>query len=44
MQSGGYAEGIKVNKCLSVYTALPNDGKDYSDAEPILSTLVQNHS
>ena len=44
LQSGGYAEGIKVNKCLSVYTALPNDGKDYSDAEPILSTLVQKHS
>ena len=44
LQSGGYAEGIKVNKFLSVYTALPNDGKDYSDAEPILSTLVQNHS
>ena len=40
----GFAEGIKVNKNLSVYTALPNDGKDYSDAEPILSTLVQNHS
>jgi len=44
LQSGGYAEGIKVGKNLSVYTALPNDGKDYSDAEPILSTLVQNHS
>ena len=40
----GFAEGIKVNKNLTVYTALPNDGKDYSDAEPILSTLVQNHS
>ena len=40
----GFAEGIKVNKSLSVYTALPNDGKDYSDAEPILSTLIQNHS
>jgi len=40
----GFAEGIKVNKNLSIYTALPNDGKDYSDAEPILSTLVQNHS
>ena len=40
----GFAEGIKVNRNLSVYTALPNDGKDYSDAEPILSTLVQNHS
>ena len=44
LQNGGYAEGIKVGKNLSVYTALPNDGKDYSDAEPILSTLVQNHS
>ena len=40
----GYAEGIKVDKNLSIYTALPNDGKDYSNAEPILSTLVQNHS
>ncbi len=40
----GFAEGIKVDKNLTVYTALPNDGKDYSDAEPILSTLVQNHS
>ena len=33
--------GIKVDKNLTVYTALPNDGKDYSNAEPILSTLVQ---
>jgi len=40
----GFAEGIKVDKNLTVYTALPNDGKDYSDAEPILSTLVQSHS
>ena len=40
----GYAEGIRVDKNLTVYTALPNDGKIYSDAEPILSTLVQNHS
>ena len=40
----GFAEGIKIGKNLSVYTALPNDGKDYTDAEPILSTLVQNHS
>lgn len=40
----GYAEGIRVDKNLTVYTALPNDGKDYSNAEPILSTLVQNHS
>ena len=40
----GFAEGIQVDKNLTVYTALPNDGKDYSDAESILSTLVQNHS
>lgn len=40
----GVAEGIKVKNNLTVYTALPNDGKDYSNAEPILSTLVQNHS
>ena len=40
----GYAEGIRVDKNLTVYTSLPNDGKDYSNAEPILSTLVQNHS
>ncbi len=40
----GFNEGIKVNKNLTVFTALPNDGKDYSDAETILSTLVQNYS
>ena len=40
----GYAEGIRVDKNLTVYTALPNDGKVYTNAEPILSTLVQNHS
>ena len=27
-----------------MYTALPTDEKDYSNAEPILSTLVQHHS
>jgi len=42
--SNGFNEGIKVNNCLTVFTALPNDGKDYSDAETILSTLVQNYS
>ena len=40
----GYAEGIKVNKNMTVYTALPADGNKYENAEPILSTLVQNHS
>lgn len=41
---GGVAEGIQVKQNLTVYTALPNDGKNYEMAEPILSTLVQNHS
>lgn len=40
----GYAEGIRVDKNLTVYTALPNNGKKYTNAEPILSTLIQNHS
>ena len=40
----GYAEGIKFNKNLTVYTGLPSDGTVYENAEPILSTLVQNHS
>ena len=40
----GIAEGIQVDRNLSVYTAIPNDGKDYSNAEAILSTLVQNES
>ena len=40
----GYAEGIKFNKNLTVYTGLPSDGIVYENAEPILSTLVQNHS
>lgn len=40
----GMAEGIQVKQNLTVYTALPNDGKDYSNAEPILSSLVQKHS
>ena len=40
----GYAEGVKVDKNLTVYTDFPFSGKDFSNAEPILSTLVQNHS
>ncbi len=40
----GVASGIRVKQNLTVYTALPNDGKDYSNVEAILSTLVQNHS
>ncbi|MBR1539626.1 MAG: hypothetical protein IJ629_00295 [Clostridia bacterium] len=40
----GYADGIKFNKNLTVYTGLPSDDTVYENAEPILSTLVQNHS
>lgn len=40
----GYAQGIPVDRNLNVYTSIPNDGKDYSNAEAILSTLVQNES
>jgi hypothetical protein len=40
----GVAEGIRVKQNLTVYTALPNDGKNYPKVEEILSTLVQNHS
>ncbi len=40
----GIANGIKVKQNLTVYTALPNDGKEYTKVEEILATLVQNHS
>ena len=40
----GIAEGIQIDRNLNVYTALPHDGKNYSNAETILSTLVQNES
>ena len=40
----GIADGIKVDRNLDVYTAVPNDGKDYTNAETILSTLIQNES
>lgn len=40
----GMAEGIKVDRNLEIYTSVPNDGKDYSNSEAILSTLIQNES
>ena len=41
--NSGVAEGIKINKNLSVYTATP--GQDvHENVEKILSTLVQNYS
>lgn len=38
----GVAEGVRVNKNLSVFTSLPEEQNDYSDAETILSTLLKN--
>lgn len=40
----GIAEGIKVNKNLSVYTAVPNTEIGIEDYDSILATLVKNHS
>ena len=40
----GVAKGIRVKEHLTVYTAIPDNGKTYTNAEAILSTLVQNHS
>lgn len=40
----GTAEGINVDRNLTVYTTVPDDDKDYSNSEAILSTLVQNES
>ena len=40
----GIADGVKVNKNLTVYTSLPEEENQYTDAENILSTLVKNYS
>ena len=40
----GIAEGIRVNKNLSVYTSLPGENEDKTDAQAILKTLADNHS
>ena len=42
--SEGIAEGIQVNRNLSVYTCLPDDENNMDDVQNILSTLVQNYS
>ncbi len=39
----GLAEGIKVNKNLTVYTEMPGEEKEYS-ISTILATLLQNYS
>ena len=40
----GVAEGIKVDRNLDVYTAVPNEEKDFSNAEAILTTLARTYS
>ena len=40
----GRAEGIKVNKNLTVYTALPDDDDGIENAGLILETLLKKHS
>lgn len=40
----GIAEGVKVNKNLTVFTSLPEEQNDYSDVETILGTLIKNFS
>lgn len=37
------ANGVPVERNLTVYTALPNDSDEYKDAQNILPTLYQNH-
>ena len=40
----GIAEGIKVNKNLTVYTTVPDDNTQYNDVDSILATLLKNYS
>ncbi len=40
----GTASGIPVNKNLTVYTSLPDEGEDIIHADRILETLLKNHS
>ena len=40
----GVAEGIKVDRNLTIYTSVPNEEQDVSNSESILSTLVRNHT
>ena len=40
----GIAKGIPVNKNLTVYTSLPDEGEDIVHTDRILETLLKNHS
>ena len=40
----GIAEGVDVNKNLTVYTTVPDDDTEYNDVDSILGTLLKNYS
>ena len=40
----GIAQGIQVNKNLTVYTALPDENNNIENVGSILETLIKNHS
>ena len=40
----GEAKGIKVNENLTVYTTMPREEKIIKSVEPIIETLLKNHS
>ena len=42
--SNGVAQGIEVNKNLTVYTTLPDRHNEFNNFENILKTLMQNYS
>ena len=42
--ANGIANGIQVNKNLTVYTSLPNEGESIKNVDKILETLLKQHS
>ena len=42
--ANGVANGVQVNKNLTVYTSLPNEGESIKNVDKILETLLKQHS
>lgn len=42
--ANGVTDGIKANNNLTVYTTIPGENKYMNEVEPILETLIKNHS
>ena len=42
--ANGVANGIQVNKNLTVYTSLPNEGEAIANVDKILETMLKQHS